>query len=75
MLDKFHRAFAMLARSPSVGHARPDLTKKPVLFWPVGTYLVIYQRDLRPLEVVAVLHGRRDVKKALGERSGGPARH
>ena len=40
------------------------------MFWPVRSYLVIYRPERRPLEIVAVLHGRRNVRKLLEERPG-----
>jgi plasmid stabilization system protein ParE len=63
----------LLAKSPSLGHSRRDLTNAPVLFWPVGAYLVIYHKDIRPVQIVAVLHGKRNVKKLLHQREMRPA--
>jgi plasmid stabilization system protein ParE len=37
-----------------------------VLFWPVYSYLIIYRPDKKPLEVLRVLHGNRDVTRILG---------
>ena len=51
-----------------MGHKREDLTKQHVLFWPVHSYLVIYQTKSKPLLIVAVLHGKRNVKKILKDR-------
>lgn len=48
-----------------MGHLREDLTDKPVLFWPVGSYLVIYNPVRKPIEIVRVLHGRRDLPRLL----------
>ena len=55
----------MLADNPGLGHLRRDLTTKPVRFWPVYSYLVIYDPDARPLEVVRILNGYRDVAALL----------
>jgi len=68
VLGDFYRAFDRLAESPGIGHKREDLTKQDVLFWSVHRYLVIYGRNSRPLLIVAVLHGSRDVKKLLKKR-------
>jgi len=59
--------FSQLAEMPGMGHRREDLTKQNVLFWPVHSYLVIY-RDSTPLLIVAVLHGKRNIKKLLKQR-------
>jgi len=38
-----YAACELLAKSPHLGHKRPDLTEEPVLFWPVRErYWVIY---------------------------------
>jgi len=65
--DRLHEAFQKLAETPSLGHKREDLTLLPVLFYAVWSYLVIYKPDTRPLEIVRVLHGARDVEAILGE--------
>jgi len=57
-----------LARTPGMGHRRPDLTSEKLLFWPVYSYLIVYQPASDPLHVVAVLHGRRDVQSILVQR-------
>ncbi len=53
-----------LAANPGIGHRREDLTDKPVLFWPVGSYLIVYAMRKRP-EIVRVLHGARDISGLL----------
>ena len=57
-----------LAEMPGMGHRREDLTRSPVLFWNVRSYQIIYQRGTRPLEIVAVLHGKRNIRRILRER-------
>ena len=57
---QFFEAFNGLAEMPKSGHRREDLTDLPVLFWPVGSYLIIYRAET-PLEIVRVLHGARDI--------------
>src|ERR1039458_6660809 len=56
-----------LAQHPYAGHQRSDLTtRSDVLFWPVYSYLIIYRPDSKPLEILRVLHGNRDVTRVLG---------
>ena len=64
---EFFDAFETLARMPGIGHTRADLTGHTVFFFAVYQYLVVYRKRL-PLEVVAVLHGKRDVRRLLEER-------
>jgi antitoxin ParD1/3/4 len=58
-----------LIEFPGKGHRRDDLTRQSVLFWPVPPYLVIYRQESDPLEIVAVLHGKRNIKKILAART------
>ena len=54
-----------IAENPGIGHSREDLTDKPVRFWPVASYLIIYNPAPRPVEIVRVVHGARDVPSLL----------
>ena len=39
-IGRLFGAFDALSKTPGIGHARRDLTSYPVLFWPVGAYLL-----------------------------------
>jgi plasmid stabilization system protein ParE len=67
-IGKLFDAFEALAQTPGLGHGREDLTPYPVLFWPVGAYLIIYRADRRPIEIVAVTQGSRDIPAFLSRR-------
>lgn len=54
-----------IAQNPGIGHRREDLTDKPVLFWPVRSYLIIYRGTPKSAEIVRVLHGAVDVASRL----------
>ena len=69
VLEELENAFRSLARMPHMGHRRTDVTKGDVLFWDVRPYVIVYQPEARPLDIVAVLHGRRNIKKVLRERA------
>ena len=60
-------AFEGLADVPGKGHKRPDLTSRDVLFFSVYQYMIVYRRT-ELVEIVAVLHGKRDVKRLLQTR-------
>lgn len=61
VVTKLFDAFDLLASRPKIGHPRQDLTPYPVLFWPVGNYLVIYRPKKPRIQIVAVVRGSRDV--------------
>jgi plasmid stabilization system protein ParE len=61
-----------LARRPLLGAKRTEITSLPVRFWTVTkfpNFIVVYRPDGNPLQVIAVIHGKRDMK-ALLEESG-----
>ena len=68
-IERLFEAFETLARNPGVGHRREDLTALPVLFWPVSRYLVLYRIQSESVQIVAVIHGARDVPTFLSQRS------
>lgn len=59
---------AALATDPGIGHRRTDLTSADVRFFPVYSYLIVYRPSMTPLQIVAVLHGARDVLTLLKKR-------
>jgi len=71
--DEFFKAFEMLARQPRMGHTRLDLTDRDVRFWTVSSYLIVYRQLSRMLEVVALLHGARDIPEVMRKREYPPS--
>jgi antitoxin ParD1/3/4/toxin ParE1/3/4 len=63
--DELFAAFGELAKTPGIGHYRNDLVAEPLRFWRVRDYLIIYRSEKKPLEIVRVLHGKRDVEALL----------
>jgi plasmid stabilization system protein ParE len=60
--------FIYLADFPNGGHWRRDLTAAHVRFFSVYSYLIVYRPETKPLQIVAILHGSRDVANILPER-------
>jgi antitoxin ParD1/3/4 len=64
-------ACAFVAEAPNRGHSRPDLTARSVRFWTLTRYpnfTVVYRPDMAPVQIVAVLHGKRDIRHILMQR-------
>jgi antitoxin ParD1/3/4 len=59
---------ALLAGRPGAGHWRKDLTDEPVKFFPTYSYLIVYRPETNPVQIVAIIHGRRDVEQFLKHR-------
>jgi antitoxin ParD1/3/4/toxin ParE1/3/4 len=62
---ELRQAIRLLGERPEIGHRREDLTDLPVKFWPVYSYLIVYDSEKRPIEIVRVLHSARDVPGLL----------
>jgi plasmid stabilization system protein ParE len=60
--------FAYLADFPHGGHTRRDLTSAEVRFFSVYSYLIVYRPETKPLQIVAILHSRRDLAQILPKR-------
>ena len=58
----------ILRRAQVGGHWRKDLTGEQVKFFPVYSYLVVYRFDTKPLQIVAIVHGGRDLEQLLKAR-------
>ena len=51
-----------------MGHARKDLTGRPLLFFPLYSYLVVFEPNVSPIRIMAVLRGKRNVKRIIKHR-------
>ena len=60
-----------VARHPMLGSKRREITPQPVRFWVVSqfrNFIVVYRPETMPLQVVAILHAKRNIKRLLAER-------
>jgi plasmid stabilization system protein ParE len=66
--EAIFRACDFLAESPLAGRVRQDLTHLPVRFWvaqPYSSYLIVYQPEKKPLQIIRILHAARDLPAVL----------
>jgi plasmid stabilization system protein ParE len=64
-------ACSFLLKNSLIGHSRPDLTSRPVRFWTLTrypNYVIVYRLETSPLEIIAVLHGKRNIRRILKQR-------
>lgn len=66
VLNKFEAAARKLAEMPGLGNARPDVTDRPLRFWAVYSWLIVYRPGRNPLEIIRILHGSRDLPNVIG---------
>lgn len=58
----FEEALNALVSSPRMGWQRTHLTGPGLRWWRVHRYLVIYEPESRPLRVIRIVHGARDLE-------------
>ena len=64
-------ACALAAEAPLRGHSRPTLTTRSLRFWTLSrypNYSVIYRPETAPIQIVAVMHGKRNIRRVLKQR-------
>lgn len=64
-------ACEVIARNPMIGSKRSEITPLPVRFWVVTkfpSFMVVYRPDGSPIQVVAVLHAKRDMQRIIRGR-------
>jgi hypothetical protein len=55
-----------------MGIKRQDITALPVRFWTIPkfpNYVIVYRPETIPLQVIAILHAKRNLKEVLEKRS------
>jgi plasmid stabilization system protein ParE len=61
VIKDLHSAVEALADMPNMGHLRDDLADETLRVWPVHSYLIVYRPAQRPIEIVRVVSGFRDL--------------
>jgi plasmid stabilization system protein ParE len=62
-------AMKRISNAPGIGHAKPEITDAPVLFWVAAGYYIIYDPAARPILIARIVHAARDVAAALRHRA------
>ena len=66
--EQFVKAFETVAASPGIGVRKPDLTADPIRWWPVFRFLVVYDAERAPTDILRVIHGARDLPRVFPDR-------
>jgi plasmid stabilization system protein ParE len=69
VFDKIHVTARKLVDSPGIGHRRDDLANEILRVWSVYSFLIIYRPQTKPLEIIRILHGARDIGLILGSNA------
>ena len=63
LLDRFGKIFEMLVQNPQAGRRRPDLGQN-VRSFAVDNYVIFYIPQSAGIDIIRVMHGRRDIGPA-----------
>lgn len=64
---KLADGFRKIGEHPGIGHPRPELIDESVRVYTVYSFLVIYRSDTKPVEILRIIHGARDLNAAMEE--------
>jgi plasmid stabilization system protein ParE len=67
--SEFYQVLQQLGESPGIGHFHKELLDRRYRFWNFYSYVVCYVWQTKPLQIVAVVHGARDLAVFLGMRT------
>ena len=65
---EFYESLKKLALSPGIGHYHDDLLSRKYRFWNFYSYVVAYEWDAKPIQVICVVHGARDLAVFFARR-------
>jgi plasmid stabilization system protein ParE len=68
--SEFYGALRRLAQAPGIGHYHEELLDVRYRFWNFYSYVVCYRWRKKPIEIIAVIHGARDLAAFLSTRTG-----
>ncbi len=66
--SEFYKALIRLGRSPGIGHFHDELLDHRFRLWNFYSYVVSYAWQPRPIQIIAVVHGARDLAAFFGTR-------
>jgi plasmid stabilization system protein ParE len=73
VLERLYAAFTRLAEARAMGHHREDLADRRYRFWTVYSYVIAYRDQTGPLQIIAIVHGARQLEAFFQHRIGGQA--
>jgi plasmid stabilization system protein ParE len=59
--NEIYEALQRLGRSPGIGHYHEELLDRRYRFWNFYSYVVCYVWERKPIQIIAVVHGARDL--------------
>lgn len=70
--SEIYDGFMRLSESPGIGHYHEELLDRHYRFWNFYRYVVCYAWEVKPIQIIAVVHGARDLAVFLTQRVPSP---
>jgi toxin ParE1/3/4 len=64
-IEALYQRFQWLSENPEIAPIREDLSPPIFRSWPVKPYLIFYRISGPDVDIIAVIHGNRDIKSHL----------
>ena len=68
--SEIYQAFRRLGQSPGIGHYHEELLDRRYRFWNFYSYVVCYIWEQKPIQIIAIVHGARDLVSFFSSRVG-----
>ncbi len=65
VVTELEKAMLALAHQPGMGHLREDWADSRHRFWPVYSYIIMYRSETKPLQILRVISGYRNLAELL----------
>ena len=65
VLAELEKTMQTLARQPGMGHVREDWADRRHRFWPVYSCIIMYRPETKPLQILRVVSGYRNLAELL----------
>jgi plasmid stabilization system protein ParE len=62
---EFYAALGVLSGAPGIGHYHEELLSRKYRFWNFYRYVMVYEWGVKPMRIIAVVHGARDLATLL----------
>lgn len=59
--DELFEGLDRVARNPGIGHYHEELLDRRYRFWSFYSWVIAYEWEVRPIAIVAIVHGARDL--------------
>lgn len=66
--SEIYQAFTTLGQSSRIEHYQEELLDRRFRFWNFYSYVVCYIWEAKPIQIVAVVHGARDLAAFFSQR-------